>query len=408
MKGTLAIAAGAVPGAAALAWYSPWLAAPALAIVVAVAWSVESRREKRLRTLTSVLAAYRAGDYAIRPRSEERGAIGEVARELNGLGEQLRGHRFGEIEAWNLLDKVMAEIDAVIFAVDGEGKIRLANEATSRFAKRTVGVGDDAGGAGLAELVTGPMPRTIDNRWELRRGTFRLSGEPHTLIVLADVSRALREQERDAWRRIIRVMGHEINNSLSPIRSIAETLSSLADPAKRQEDWESDLKDGLAIVARRAESLGRFMDSYAKLARLPPPVLAPVPIAPLIGKVTALVKAEVRSGPELVLRADGDQLEQVLINLLKNAKEAAKNSVTIEWTEKAKDKRVVIAVLDDGPGVSDTKNLFTPFFTTKPGGSGIGLALSRQIIEAHDGTLTLESRSDAAGAIARIELPLVD
>jgi signal transduction histidine kinase len=232
------------------------------------------------------------------------------------------------------------------------------------------------------------------------------------LVVLSDVSTALRENERDAWRRLIRVMGHEINNSLTPIRSMSEALlAELAKPPPRPPSFEDDIGEALGVIARRSDALGRFMSSYARLAKLPPPRIDRAALAPLVEKVALLerrVPVTVEPGPDAVISADIDQLEQVLINLVKNAAEAslgmtASAAVRVTWT--TSDRWVDIAVEDEGTGIADTTNLFVPFFTTKPEGSGIGLVLAREIVEAHKGELTLRPRREGNGTIANIRLP---
>jgi two-component system, NtrC family, nitrogen regulation sensor histidine kinase NtrY len=393
----------------------------ALGASVVLAWSVRSALARRLRTVSSVLTSYREGDFSIRARAGDGAAsLEDVLVELNQLGDILRDHRLGEMEAWALLRKVMAEVDVVVLAFDDRGRLRLANDAAARLLGRPAASmsGEHAAALGIDEVLGGAAPRTVKEStafglgpWELRRGAFRLSGEPHTLVVLSDVSGALRENEREAWRRLIRVMGHEINNSLAPIRSITESLSKRLAASPRGMDLDDDLHGGLGVIGRRAEALGRFMESYARLARLPAPRLEPLDLGPIVRKTAALEQrsaVEVVAGPDVTVHVDADQLEQVLINLLKNAVEATLEadggSVRVSWA--AKGKLVEIAIEDEGPGVGDTANLFVPFFTTKPEGSGIGLVLSRQIVEAHHGVLSLGSRPDRRGAIAVVRLPL--
>jgi two-component system nitrogen regulation sensor histidine kinase NtrY len=341
-----------------------------------------------------------------------------VLSELNELGDTLRRHRLGELEAWTLLRKVLSELEVVVLAFDEVGKLKLANEAAERVLNQRQNelLGRAAGDLGVAELLTGNARRIVKDLpalgtgpWELRRGSFRMAGEPHSLIVLPDVSNALREQEREAWKRLIVVMGHEINNSLAPIRSISENLRTLLDRAPRPDDADDDLKDGLAIIERRAEGLGRFMAAYSKLARLPAPVLGRVEVGPWIERVALLeqrLAVVVSPGPAVTVLGDADQLDQLLINLVKNAADASlpDGGVRIEWRVAGTD--LLVTIEDDGPGVRDTNNLFVPFFTTKPGGTGIGLVLARQIAEAHGGEITLQSRSDHPGAAARIRLPI--
>ena len=374
----------------------------------------------RLRAISSVLTAYREGDFAIRVRSAPRASpIGDVLWELNELGDSLRKYRLGELEAWTLLRKVMEEVHVVVLAFDEPGRVKLANAEAARVLRKPVEalVLERAATLGLAELLEGPAARTIrdspvlgSGHWELRRGAFRLAGEPHALVVLSDVSGALRDEERDAWKRLIRVMGHEINNSLAPIRSVADSLQSLMAQPTRPDDWQEDLSSGLSIVARRAEGLGRFIGEYARLARLPPPQLAPLLVADWAARVAALERrltVHVLAGPAVSLLADADQLDQLLINLIKNAVEASlerAGGVRVHWDVTADELQ--LNVDDDGPGVADTANLFVPFFTTKSGGSGIGLVLARQIAEGHGGPVRLSTRADGSGARAVVTLPL--
>jgi signal transduction histidine kinase len=230
------------------------------------------------------------------------------------------------------------------------------------------------------------------------------------MVVLTDLSRALRQEERQAWQRLIRVLGHELNNSLAPIRSIAGSLADLLGRAPRPSDWEEDTRRGLAVIASRSESLSRFMDAYARLARLPQPKLQPLDIGVLLRRVAGLetrLGVQLAPGPGVTIQADGDQIEQLLINLVRNAADAALETgggVRVGWKKNA--THVDLFVQDEGPGLSNITNLFVPFFTTKPGGSGIGLVLSRQIAEAHGGALTVENRKDRSGCEALLRLPL--
>jgi nitrogen fixation/metabolism regulation signal transduction histidine kinase len=245
-------------------------------------------------------------------------------------------------------------------------------------------------------------------RWDVRRSGFRKDGLPVRLVVLSDLSRPLREEERQAWKRLIRVLGHELNNSLAPIKSTAETLANLLDREPRPADWDEDARSGLRMISSRSEALARFMAAYSRLARLPPPTIQETRVEPLVRRVAALenrVPVDVEPGAELVVPADPDQLEQALINLVKNGAEAALQNdagVRLGWREV--DGGVELWVEDGGPGLSNPENLFVPFYTTKPSGTGIGLVLARQIAEAHGGTVTLEERTGGPGVIARLHL----
>jgi nitrogen fixation/metabolism regulation signal transduction histidine kinase len=394
--------------------------AVAVASFVVLVWQ-SARHKRRLQTFAAVLASFRDGDFSVRARKRSYDPPSEeMLSELNALGDALRTQRLGAIEAWALLQKVMAEIDAIVLAFDEAGRIRLANDAAARALGKPAHelIGQEAGAVGLSELLAGETPRVArgvvalgGGSLELRRGSFRLVGQVHTLVVLSDTSRALREQERDAWKRLVRVMGHEINNSLAPIESIAENLQALVARDTRADDWIEDVKSGLAVVGRRASGLGRFMAAYARLARLPAPVLAPVKVRAWVARVAKLeqrLTVGVEEGPEASVEGDPDQLDQLLINLVKNAVDASLETdgeVAIAWSEVG--DRVEIRVRDRGPGVSDTTNLFVPFFTTKQGGSGIGLALAREIVEAHGGQVSLENREDGAGACAVVRLPVL-
>jgi signal transduction histidine kinase len=246
----------------------------------------------------------------------------------------------------------------------------------------------------------------------VRRRKFWQGGQPHGLLVLADVSQPLREQERLAWQRLIRVIGHELNNSLAPIKSIAGSLGTLLTRPVPPEDWRDDMQRGLAIIASRADGLSRFTSGYAQLARLPAPNRQPTSLGAIVRRVAALdqrLAVAVDAGADVTISADAAQIEQLLINLVRNAVDAALETggaVTVGWTA-GDEQHVAVWVDDEGPGIHSATNLFVPFFTTKPGGSGIGLVLSRQIAEAHGGTLLLASRP-GRGTRATLRLPFED
>jgi two-component system nitrogen regulation sensor histidine kinase NtrY len=395
-----------------------------LTLLLAGAWlgSALVLREwvtRPLQTLSNLLGALREGDFSIRARSARTDdALGLALHEVNTLGSTLREQRLGAVEASTLLRKVMAEIEVAVFAFDGDGRLKLVNRTGEKLLGRPAErlLDRTAAELGLGEALQGETPRTMDSRypgssgrWELRRTTFRQEGLRHHLVVLSDLSRALREEERLAWKRLVRVLGHEINNSLAPILSLTESLQTLMDRDPPPEDADADLRQGLGVIAARARALNRFMASYAHLARLPPPEFEPMEVRPWIERVAELetrIPVAILGGPEMVISADGDQLDQLLINLVTNAVDAALETgggVDIRW--RRRNSGVEVQVRDEGPGIGDSANLFVPFFTTKPDGSGIGLALSRQIAEAHGGALTLHDRRDVRGALARLTLP---
>jgi len=226
--------------------------------------------------------------------------------------------------------------------------------------------------------------------------------------VLADVSRPLREEELQAWRRLVRVLSHEINNSLAPIKSISGTLQLLLARRPAAKDADDDLRRGLGVIGGRADALIRFMSSYARLARVPPPSKRPLNVGTWVQRVATLetrLPVQVVPGEPTTIDADGDQLDQLLINLVRNAADAALETggdVRVGWQRR--DGTLSVTVEDDGPGLASSANLFVPFFTTKPRGSGIGLVLCRQIAEAHGGTIVLENRRDARGCVATLRL----
>lgn len=433
----LALAAG-LPGsgiALILLWtgdYSTRLAWT-LTILILCFWigfaaTLRSRVVFSLQTLSNLLAAMREEDFSMRARGARfDDALGEVMREVNALSATLRSQRLGALEATALLRTVMEKIDVAVFTFDNEQKLRLVNRAGERLlgrpSERSLGL--TAAEIGLARCLDGEPARTLEmsfpgsaGRWGMRRGSFRQGGLPHQLIVLTDLSRALRDEERQAWQRLIRVLGHELNNSLAPIQSVAQSLESqlVQGTVKKfpvEEEWTElmdDMKQGLGIIRSRAEALGRFMAAYGRLARLPQPKLGPVDVRDWIHRVAILetrLPLQIVDGPPLTISADGDQLDQLLINLFHNAAEAALETgggVQVGWSKNGKDMQVWVT--DEGPGLPNTSNLFVPFFTTKQGGSGIGLVLSRQIAEAHGGTLSLENRRDARGCRAMLRLPL--
>ncbi|HTV66501.1 MAG TPA: ATP-binding protein [Bryocella sp.] len=380
-----------------------------------------------LQTLTNVVGALREEDYSFRARGgAPNDAMGELALEINALADILTEQRLQTIEATALLRRVVEEIDAPLFAFDPDHVLRLVNAASERLLQQPAArvLGKTASELELnacfeaANETLVALPYSAPNaRWMLRKSSFRQNGVPHTLIVLSDVSRALREEERSAWQRLIRVLGHELNNSLAPIISIAGSLASRLPLPELPEAQNADFQRGLGIIESRTAALHRFLQSYRRLAQMPLPKLRETEVRPLIERVAALetrLPVEIRSSPDLALMLDPDLLEQMLINLVRNAVDAALEQaqsaqggdpakVSMRWEQT--NGRVALMVEDNGIGLLNPSNAFVPFYTTKPGGSGIGLVLSQQIAEAHGGSIELTNRPDARGCRVKVTLP---
>jgi len=430
---TLAFAAGLAGSVTAffLLWQCDYTTRTRLTmgVLIAIAWlgavlALQNKVVFPLRTLSNLLGALREGDYSLRIKGARfDDAMGELIWEANALAGFLREQRLGAMEATALLRKILAQIDVAMFGFDGDRRLHLVNYSGRRLLGRTDDelIGCRAEDLGLADCLTGETPRVLDigfpggsGRWELRRGRYREKGVSHSLIFLSDLTRTLHEEERRAWKRLIRTVRHEVNNSLTPIQSVAESLQVLIGRKPLADDWREDLKGGLELIAERAEALDRFIGAYSRLMHLPQPTFAQVDVAQLLRRVAGLetrMSVTVEPGRDIEVHGDRDQLEQLLINVISYAVDAMLESrpqgdghVTVGW--QADSDAVEIHVDDDGPGLAEGVDVFVPFYTTKDHGSGIGLTLSRQIAEAHGGSLTLEDRRHAPGCRATLRLPL--
>ncbi len=429
-----------------LVWIQPWsleskfgLCGAELFVWWLLAIALREQTTRPLQTLANVLSALREEDYSFRARGAAfNDALGELSLEVNALADELADQRIGSIEATALLGRVVEEVEVPLFAFDPQRILRLVNPAGERLLHEpgVRALGCTADELGLADCLSAEngtlLPLNLYSpsaRWLIRRSTFRQGGVPHALVVLSDVSRALREEERKAWQRLIRVLGHELNNSLASIKSIAGSLSGRVAQSALSEEERPDFERGLEIIESRAASLNRFLQAYRQLAQMPRPDLRKAALAPLVERVAALetrLRVKVERGPDVELMVDPDQIEQMLINLVRNAAEAALETVEREPANSAKkngiesaspevvmgwsfaEQQAVLTIEDNGPGLLNPGNAFVPFYTTKPSGSGIGLVLSRQIAEAHGGSLELLNGSSHRGCTAKVLLPRVE
>ena len=372
-----------------------------------------------LQTLSNVVYSLREGDYSFRARGASSGdALGELSAEINALADLLQRQRVRSLEATALLARILEVMHAPLFAFDRDNRLRLVNNAGLKMLQRPQArcIDHSAMELGLDSLLTTADESirsfgATQTRWLLRKVAFRQDGAPHILVVLADVSVPLQEEERAAWGRLIRVLGHELSNSLAPIKSIAGSLRARVDELQDDGASGADFRRGLGVIESRADSLHRFVQSYRMLAQLPPPALRPVSVSQLVERIALLeqrVAVRLEAGPSTVVNADPDQLEQMLINLLANAADASLANggkpVHVSWATAAKTMQIVIE--DRGLGIANPENLFVPFYTTKAAGSGIGLALAQQIARAHGGEVSLVNREGGVGARAIVRLPL--
>lgn len=406
-----------------------------LLLLTVLAWGVlqsflAEQFLRPLHTLSNVVAALREQDYSFRARGGQRGdALGDLALEVNALANDLQSERHASLESAALVRRVLHAIDAPVLAFDREGVLRLLNPAAMQLLhlrSAQQALGQHARTLGVEHLLAASSEddeqvATIGDsqnatQWVVRRSQFREHGIPHSLLLLSDVSIALRLEEQQAWRRLIRVLGHEINNSLTPIKSLAATMLGMA----RSGEDVAEFERPLAIIEERADSLNRFLTAYRQLAQLPPPHLQAVALHQLLPRLASLetrLTVQVHPGPDLTMSADPDQLAQAIINLLRNATDAVADTmhvpkptglplqslVQIGW--RIEDDTAAIEIRDLGPGIANPSNLFVPFYTTKPQGTGIGLALVKQIAEAHGGSVSLVNQPPV-GVLATLRIPL--
>jgi two-component system, NtrC family, nitrogen regulation sensor histidine kinase NtrY len=398
----------------ALCWS---LAVGVVAITALIARWQHRRVVYPLYTLAGLLEALREGDYSM--RGVQGGVLGDAIYDINALADRLQKERLQFEDSARLLGKTLAALDSAVFVFDHDARLRLLNPAAQRLLAGDGHnlVGRQASELALDALLAAPGACVVrhafpgrSGRFDIRHAPLRNEGRSGQLLVINDVGRVLREEERQAWQRLLRVLGHEVNNSLASIRSLAGTLATVIAREPLPEDWREDARGGLQVIGNRAESLARFLAGYSRLAALPPPQKRELDLAVLVQTVARLeqrMEVQVETSASLRVQADPDQLEQALINLLRNAVEASSmggGTVVMRW--RADGERALIEILDDGPGLPGSDNLFVPFFTTKPGGSGIGLALVRQIAEAHDGGVSLSARDGVPGSLAQLWLPL--
>jgi two-component system, NtrC family, nitrogen regulation sensor histidine kinase NtrY len=407
-------------------------AAPAVALgtclflyLVLIAAALVDVWVRPLQTLSNVVSSLREGDYSFRARgASAQDALGELATEINLLADLLQRQRVRSLEATALLARILEVMHAPLFAFDREDTLQLVNEAGLKLMglPHARCFGRTARELGLEFLLNAPdqsthtfkfgqKPQAGQTSWLLRKASFRQEGAPHTILLLADVSVPLREEEQIAWKRLIRVLGHELSNSLAPIKSIAGSLLARVDTLQADGNTTNDFRRGLGVVEGRADALHRFVQSYRKLAQLPPPTQKSIEFGPLIERIAVLeqrLPVQIDAGPKVILQADPDQLEQMLINLLRNAADAslAKDAGPIRATWKLAGASLLVSIEDRGLGIANTENLFVPFYTTKPSGSGVGLVLAQQIARAQGGEIQLANREDGEGARATIRLPL--
>ncbi|HWU76278.1 MAG TPA: ATP-binding protein [Rhodanobacter sp.] len=424
LVGSWLVALPALAGGALLLWAGIpdrmllWMLVGA--VLLATAWIARWQHRRvvyPLYTLAGLLEALREGDYSM--RGVQGGVLGDAIYDINALADRLQHERLQFEDSARLLGKTLAALDSAVLVFDHEQRLRLLNPAAQHLLRtdRQVAIGRFAHEFGLDDLLAmsaaGVIQRVFpgrSGRFDVRHAPLRNQGRSGQLLVISDVGRVLREEERQAWQRLLRVLGHEVNNSLASIHSLADTLATLLSREPLAEDWREDARGGLQVISNRAESLARFLAGYSRLAALPAPRLRPLDLAerlPAVARLEQRMLVQVDAGAPLQVQADPDQLEQAMINLLRNAVEASlptAGKVILRW--RAEGGRALIEVLDEGPGLPVSDNLFVPFFTTKPGGSGIGLALVRQIAEAHEGGVSLSARDEGTGAVAQFWLPL--
>ena len=397
-----------------------WALAGAVALLLPlllwIASAVMQPFRRLLRALDSAIASYRDGDFSFGIALRRRDEMGALIEAHNALGMALRTRNQHLAQRELLLDTVLQHTPVALWLVDGHGRIALCNLA----ARRLLGGGRSLAGESFTALIDGlPAPLRnalaagddglfmleidgMEERYHLAQRGFRLQGVPHRLYLLRRMTRELARAEVAVWKKVIRVISHELNNSLAPITSLAHSGAELA-----RRGQLAPLPDVFARIGERAQHLHRFIADYAQIAKLPAPRREVVRWPALIDALAAHASFRLPYPvPDASVSIDPAQMEQALLNLVKNAHEAGGPAVAVELEVQLMDSLWRIEVRDRGSGMSEAvlAQALMPFYSTKRSGSGLGLALTREIVEAHGGRISLANR-EGGGLCVRILLP---
>ncbi|WP_449446614.1 sensor histidine kinase [Thermomonas brevis] len=416
---------GSMAAAAATAllsrWLSPWLAALLAAvavggIVATVVWRALVPMRALFRALAGTVASYRDGDFSFGITWDKASDLIELVDAHNALGNALREQRLALVQRELLLDTMVQNTPVAMILVDPAQRIVLGNLA----ARRMLGEGRRLEGRAFENVLATANPAvreafarggdgmfTVGSEddediYHLSRRSFRLNGRAHELLLLRQLTAELRRQEVQTWKKVIRVISHELNNSLAPIASLAHSGAELLRRGQHER-----LPSALATIEERARHLEGFIRDYARFAKLPAPRTEPVAWRRFIAQLRTQVQFIDELQPEDGIgRFDAAQLEQALINLLKNAHESGTPAEDVRLSVRHVPDGWRIDVLDRGTGMNDAvlANALLPFYSTKRHGTGLGLALAREIAEAHGGRIALLNR-DGGGLCVSLVLP---
>ncbi len=383
-----------------------------LMVLIFVSYRIKVSHNTQLQTISTLLENLIEGDHSVRARHSGNQEFQILLNLVNRLADSLQNQKKAVYESQKLLQLVMDHMDVVVLATDQQGHIVLKNQAACKLF--VLNCEQTLNDIGLAELMDAKNSTSIrldfnhmTGEFVLHRDSFINNAQQHHLFILSEVGKLLHDKETSVWQGLIRVISHELNNSLAPINTISRTIIRNYD----KPDSKGNIYDGINIIKERSEHLSQFIASYSKLAQLPHAQVQAIEITSFIQNLSDLF-SDIKLNTFIETDQyffDPVQMQQVLINLIKNAKEASTiKPVEIDVRIYHTTQYAVIEISDYGTGIANPDNLFVPFYSTKKTGSGIGLVLCRQIIANHYGQLTLTNKDNGEGAIARILLPKVN